>query len=212
MLRSLPTGLGGLGIPRFAGLAGDTACLLSREKTYEYLEEYQPTLLRSAEFNWPQIAMGRSKTSGSISETPSMTSPTLRWNPGPHLSMARRYSLPLAKPTSSPVPPRLGRVPLARTTGHAPWLPITYRQGRTTRPCPINPPRHPPPPCLRPGQHPSPSRPEIPCYLAQELPVQGLRRLARRPWGSILWPLLHSLAPRIQDGAPYASFTPSRVS
>eukprot|EP01036_Dinobryon_divergens_P034303 gene34303-44309_t len=28
--------------PRFAGLAGETACLLSREKTYDYLEEYQP--------------------------------------------------------------------------------------------------------------------------------------------------------------------------
>ena len=42
VLRSLPSGLGGLGILRFAGLAGETACLLSREKAYEYLEEYQP--------------------------------------------------------------------------------------------------------------------------------------------------------------------------
>ena len=58
VLRSLPAGAGGLGIPRFAGLAGETACLLSREKTYDYLEVFQPTLLRSAETNWPPIAMG----------------------------------------------------------------------------------------------------------------------------------------------------------
>ena len=36
--RSFPTGFGGLGIPRFVGLAGETAYLLSREKTYEYLQ------------------------------------------------------------------------------------------------------------------------------------------------------------------------------
>ena len=48
----------------------------------------------------------RSKTSGSISETPSMTSPTLRRNPVPHLLMAKHYFSPLVKPTSSHVPPR----------------------------------------------------------------------------------------------------------
>jgi hypothetical protein len=59
VLRSLPAGAGGLSIPRFAGLAGETACLLLREKTYDYLEVYQPNLLRSAETNWPPIAMGQ---------------------------------------------------------------------------------------------------------------------------------------------------------
>lgn len=58
VLRSLPTSLNGLGIPRYAGLAGETACLLSREHCYDYLETYFPVLLRSAFTNWPPIAIG----------------------------------------------------------------------------------------------------------------------------------------------------------
>jgi hypothetical protein len=59
VLRSLPLALNGLGIPRFAGLAGETACLLSREHTYNFLEEYYPSLLSCAESKWPKIPMGR---------------------------------------------------------------------------------------------------------------------------------------------------------
>jgi len=40
-IRSLPLSLFGLGIPRFAGLAGETACLLSREHTYDFCRYLQ---------------------------------------------------------------------------------------------------------------------------------------------------------------------------
>jgi hypothetical protein len=46
--RLLPLSLFGLGIPRFAGLAaGETACLLSRENTYDFFEQHHPSLLSS---------------------------------------------------------------------------------------------------------------------------------------------------------------------
>ena len=59
ILRALPQALGGLGIPRFAGLAGETACLRSRERTYEHMEEFHPMLLSSVFREWPPIHMGR---------------------------------------------------------------------------------------------------------------------------------------------------------
>ena len=41
-IRSLPLSLFGLGILRFAGLAGETACLLSREHAYDFFkQQYQ---------------------------------------------------------------------------------------------------------------------------------------------------------------------------
>jgi hypothetical protein len=56
ILRSLLLSLNGLGIPRFAGgLAGETACLLSRDHCYEFFEEYYPPLLRSTRDQWPAI-------------------------------------------------------------------------------------------------------------------------------------------------------------
>ena len=61
VLRSLPLGLGGLGIPCFAGLARETACLLSLEKPYEYLEECQPTYF--SQERRVQLAMGRIEVS-----------------------------------------------------------------------------------------------------------------------------------------------------
>ena len=54
-IRSLPLSLFGLGIPRFAGLAGETACLLSREHTYDFFEQHHPSLLSSTRDQWPVI-------------------------------------------------------------------------------------------------------------------------------------------------------------
>jgi hypothetical protein len=57
-IRSMPLALGGLGISRYAGLAGETACLLSRQLTYEYLEKYNPELLSGAFQKWNPIFLG----------------------------------------------------------------------------------------------------------------------------------------------------------
>ena len=63
-IRSLPLSLFGLGIPRFAGLAGETACLLSREHTYDFFEQHHPSLLSSTRDQWPVIAMDQREESG----------------------------------------------------------------------------------------------------------------------------------------------------
>jgi hypothetical protein len=47
-LRSLPCDLGGLGIRRFGGLAGEIACLRGRTVLYEFAEKYTPRLLEGA--------------------------------------------------------------------------------------------------------------------------------------------------------------------
>jgi hypothetical protein len=55
---SLPLALGGLGIPRLAGVTGETACLLSRQLIYEFLEQHNPELLSGAFRKWNQIHLG----------------------------------------------------------------------------------------------------------------------------------------------------------
>ena len=58
-LRSLPTELGGLGIRRYSGLAGETACLRGRTVFYEFAERFAPELLASAmEDYWSPIVLG----------------------------------------------------------------------------------------------------------------------------------------------------------
>jgi len=58
-LRSLPTELGGLGIRRYSGLAGETACLRGRTVFYEFAERFAPELLAGAmEDYWSPIVLG----------------------------------------------------------------------------------------------------------------------------------------------------------
>ena len=58
-LRSLPTELGGLGIRRYSGLAGEIACLRGRTVFYEFAERFAPELLAGAtEDYWPPIVLG----------------------------------------------------------------------------------------------------------------------------------------------------------
>ena len=58
-LRSLPCDLGGLGIRRFGGLAGEIACLRGRTVLYEFAEKYTPRLLEGATLDfWPPIVLG----------------------------------------------------------------------------------------------------------------------------------------------------------
>jgi hypothetical protein len=57
-LRSLPCDLGGLGIRRFGGLAGEIACLRGHTVLYEFAEKYTPRLLDGATLDvWPPIVL-----------------------------------------------------------------------------------------------------------------------------------------------------------
>ena len=58
LLRSIPLALGGLGIPRQSGIDGETACLLSRETSYLFLESHYPGLIFGTRANWPAIDLG----------------------------------------------------------------------------------------------------------------------------------------------------------
>ena len=60
-IRCLPLDSNGLGLPRFHGLAGDTACLLSRQATYDFLEWQFPELLAGARILWTPFARGKWK-------------------------------------------------------------------------------------------------------------------------------------------------------
>jgi hypothetical protein len=62
-IRSLSLSLFGLGIFCFAGLAGETACLFSREHSYDFFEQHHPSLLSSTRDQWPAIAMGQREES-----------------------------------------------------------------------------------------------------------------------------------------------------
>ena len=58
-LRSLPTAMGGLGIRRYGGLAGELACLRARTVFYEFAEQCAPRLLAGAsEEFWQPIILG----------------------------------------------------------------------------------------------------------------------------------------------------------
>jgi hypothetical protein len=61
VLRSLPLGLGGLGITRLAGLAGEQACLLSRTLTYEFIERYCPELAAGVRVSWRPVVLGETE-------------------------------------------------------------------------------------------------------------------------------------------------------
>ena len=55
-LCSLTCDLGGLGIRRFGGFAGEIACLRGRTVLYEFAEKYTPRLLEGATLDfWPSI-------------------------------------------------------------------------------------------------------------------------------------------------------------
>ena len=56
-LRSLPTELGGLGIRRYSGLAGETACLRGRTGFYEFAERFAPESGAMEDF-WSPIVLG----------------------------------------------------------------------------------------------------------------------------------------------------------
>jgi hypothetical protein len=60
-LRSLPLALGGLGLTRYTGLAGEQACLLSRSLTYNFLEKYCPVLALGVMGAWRPITLGSSE-------------------------------------------------------------------------------------------------------------------------------------------------------
>ena len=54
-----PCDLGGLGIRRFGGLAGEIDCLRGRTVFYEFAEKYTPRLLEGATLDvWPPIVLG----------------------------------------------------------------------------------------------------------------------------------------------------------
>jgi hypothetical protein len=57
-LRSLPCDLGGLGICRLGGLAGEIACLRERTVLHEFAKKYTPRLLEGATLDfWPPIVL-----------------------------------------------------------------------------------------------------------------------------------------------------------
>ena len=56
-LRSLHTELGGLGIRRYSGLAGETACLRGRTVFYEFAEQFAPES-GAMEDVWSPIVLG----------------------------------------------------------------------------------------------------------------------------------------------------------
>lgn len=47
-----------VGITRFYGLAGEQACLLSRQVTFEFIEKHIPELCEGARRSWPAIVLG----------------------------------------------------------------------------------------------------------------------------------------------------------
>ena len=160
-----------------------------------------------------QLATNRHGTdrSGPISETPSMTSLTLRRNRGPHLLMAKHYSSPLVKPTSFPAPPRSSSILGANDGTRA--LASAYSSSKGEPP--VCPPHHPAITYRR------------ACDLVHILHHRGQKSHAiwlkssqfkgssywlAGPGGVFyLWTILYPVTPQIQDDATYAPFTPSRV-
>ena len=57
-LRSLPTELGGLGIRRYSGLAGELACLRGRTVFCEFAERFNELLAGAMEDHWSPIMLG----------------------------------------------------------------------------------------------------------------------------------------------------------
>lgn len=62
-IRGLPTHLSGLGIPRYAGVAGEIACLRSRALTERFIRNHHTLAsLRYGTHSWPAIQMGTTET------------------------------------------------------------------------------------------------------------------------------------------------------
>ena len=110
-LRSLPTALGGLGIRRYSGLAGELACLRTRTVFYEFAEQFSPQLLEGAsEDFWQPIFLGAAENrvwtevAGLFGEEPSPEDdPAHQPPPSSNVTgMFRAYYL--ASGESSPLP------------------------------------------------------------------------------------------------------------
>jgi hypothetical protein len=116
-LRSLPTALGGLGIRRYSGLAGELACLRARTVFYEFAETFAPQLLEGAsEDFWQPIFLGAAENrlwtevAGLFAEDSEDIAPTDQAQPSPpredhswtHADISL-YPRPLAYP--QPLPP-----------------------------------------------------------------------------------------------------------
>lgn len=62
-IRGLPTHLSGLGIPRYAGIAGEIACLRSRALTEQFIRNHHTLAsLRYGTSAWPAIHLGTNET------------------------------------------------------------------------------------------------------------------------------------------------------
>ena len=109
-LRSLPTAMGGLGIRRYGGLAGEMACLRVRTVFYEFAEKCAPRLLSGAlEEFWQPIVLGAaentvwSEVAGLFREDPALEDDPNQTPSHPNIAgMFRAYYL--ASGESSPLP------------------------------------------------------------------------------------------------------------
>ena len=110
-LRSLPTALGGLGIRRYSGLAGELACLRTRTVFYEFAEQFSPLLLQGAsEDFWQPIFLGAAENriwtevAGLFGEEPSPEDDPA-YQPPPSSNVAGMFrAYYLASGESSPLP------------------------------------------------------------------------------------------------------------
>jgi hypothetical protein len=57
-IRSLPLALGGLGLLRFADVAGEKAVLLSRQVAYDFIEKNHNVLMQGINSSWMRITIG----------------------------------------------------------------------------------------------------------------------------------------------------------
>ena len=109
-LRSLPTALGGLGIRRYSGLAGELACLRARTVFYEFAEKFAPRWLEGASVEfWQPILLGAAENrvwtdvAGLFAEDPSLEDDPAQPQPSVNVAgMFRAYYL--ASGESSPLP------------------------------------------------------------------------------------------------------------
>ena len=174
-LRCLPLDLNCLGLSRFHGLAGDTACLLSRQATYDFLERHFPELLAGARILWTPIRPGEVEDSLFLAPARLITNSTRPAPPDPPLDDLSAIADPGldARPLSHPSIP-LGPHPCARPRPRrlAPDLPT-------------------PPPPPRTLQH-RPRRRFSPAVARALPPAPTLpRRLSLNtlslPWSSVAW-------------------------
>jgi hypothetical protein len=58
LLRSLPLGLGGLGITRYADISGEKAILMSRRVTFAFISKFYDSFAESAKAKWSLLNLG----------------------------------------------------------------------------------------------------------------------------------------------------------